>query len=125
MARGKHLSSTTFLFLVLISHFSVIIASIDELAPKDKKIYIVYTKNSDYVKILASVLGSEEAATEAIVYTYRYAVEGFSASLTPEQASRLSGQDDVLSVQESKLYRLDKGFEGQTNNQLGELSNDQ
>uniref|UniRef100_A0A0V0GP28 Putative ovule protein n=1 Tax=Solanum chacoense TaxID=4108 RepID=A0A0V0GP28_SOLCH len=120
MAQGKYLSSTTLIFLFLISHnFLFIVAEVVQpivYSPKDKKTYIVYTNSSDYVKILASVLGSEEAAEQAILYTYHHVIRGFSASLTLAQAARLLDHEDVLSVKESATYHLHKGFEGPTSN---------
>ncbi|XP_009764495.1 subtilisin-like protease SBT3.15 [Nicotiana tabacum] len=114
MAQGKYLSSTTFTFLILISHFSFIIARTASFPEEDKKIYIVFTENSDYEKILATVLGSEEAAKQAIIYTYNNELKGFAASLTPEQASRLEEQQGVLNIIPDRSLSLDRGFEGQT-----------
>ncbi|XP_009618587.1 subtilisin-like protease SBT4.1 [Nicotiana tabacum] len=114
MAQGKYLSSTTFTFLILISHFSFIIARTASFPEDDKKIYIVFTENSDYEKILATVLGSEDAAKQAIIYPYKNELKGFAASLTPEQASRLKKQRGVLNIIPDRSLNLDSGFEGQT-----------
>ncbi|KAM3284816.1 subtilisin-like protease SBT3.1 [Capsicum chacoense] len=122
MAQDKYFSSITLTFLFLISHFLFIIAYdlepiVDPIVdpPVAKTSYIVFTKNHDYVKILASVLGSEEAAKPAILYNY-HEIVGFSALLTPEEASRLSDQEGVLHVYEDRYLDLDKGLEVQINN---------
>ncbi|KAM3284721.1 hypothetical protein P3S67_023520 [Capsicum chacoense] len=96
MAQGKYFSSTTLTFLFLISHFLFIIASgLEPIVnpPVNKTSYIVFTKNHDYVKILTSVLGSEEAARQAILYAY-HEIVGFSTLLTREEASHLADQEN-------------------------------
>lgn len=40
---------------------------------------------------LLSVKGSEEEAASSLLYSYKRSINGFSALLTPEEASDLSG----------------------------------
>ncbi|RWR85472.1 subtilisin-like protein protease SBT3.17 [Cinnamomum micranthum f. kanehirae] len=67
-------------------------------------VHIVYTERPQgeeepeafHVRTLASVLGSEEAAKDALIYSYKNAACGFSAKLTTDQVSELSSR--ALSV---------------------------
>ncbi|KAJ6734874.1 PROTEINASE INHIBITOR PROPEPTIDE [Salix purpurea] len=54
-------------------------------------VQIVYTKRPQHeepeayhIRTLASVLGSEDAAKEALLYSYNTVASGFSPKLTPE-----------------------------------------
>lgn len=59
-----------------------------------------------HVKTLAAVLGSEEEARKAILYSYKHTVNGFSAKLTPEQVDSLSKLPGVVKVVPSGTYQL-------------------
>ncbi|GMH00326.1 hypothetical protein Nepgr_002165 [Nepenthes gracilis] len=80
-------------------------------------VYIVYTGKPDegvdpeshHLGTLSSVIGSKEAAKEALIYIYKNAATGFSAKLTPEQASELSKQPGVLQVVPSGTLQLHSG----------------
>ncbi|MCD7455927.1 hypothetical protein HAX54_030176 [Datura stramonium] len=82
----------------------------------EAKVHIVYTEKPEdqepeeyHIKTLASVLGSEEAAKEALIYSYKHAASGFSAKLTAEQVSDLSKQPGVLQVVPSQTVQLHSG----------------
>ncbi|KAK1257967.1 hypothetical protein QJS04_geneDACA024113 [Acorus gramineus] len=59
-----------------------------------------------HIRTLASVLGSEEAAKEALIYHYKTAASGFSAKLTPDQVAEISKKPGVLQVVPSRTYQL-------------------
>ncbi|XP_076903550.1 subtilisin-like protease SBT3.17 [Bidens hawaiensis] len=80
------------------------------------EVHIVYTDQpqgqqpeTHHLRTLTSVLGSEEAAKEALLYTYKHAASGFSAKLTPDQVEQLSKQPGVLQVVKSRSAELHSG----------------
>ncbi|KAI3511894.1 hypothetical protein L1887_19054 [Cichorium endivia] len=82
----------------------------------DRKHYIVYMgqhshSSSESVvtanhEMLASLLGSYNGAKEATIHHYTRSFIGFSAMLTPDQATRLSENEAVVSVFESRMNQL-------------------
>ncbi|XP_002979023.2 subtilisin-like protease SBT3.9 isoform X1 [Selaginella moellendorffii] len=55
---------------------------------------------------LASVLGSEDLAKSAILYSYRHGFSGFAADMNPGHAKALSKMPGVVSVFRSKKVKL-------------------
>ncbi|KAG5524900.1 hypothetical protein RHGRI_031543 [Rhododendron griersonianum] len=85
-------------------------------ASEEATVHIIYTQkpsdqdpDSFHISTLASVLGSEEAAKEAMLYSYKHAASGFSAKLTPEQVSQMSKLPGVLQVVPSRTFQLHSG----------------
>ncbi|KAL5831463.1 hypothetical protein ACOSQ3_016879 [Xanthoceras sorbifolium] len=56
--------------------------------------------------ILATVVGSKEAASEFMVYSYKHGFSGFAAKLTEAQAQKLSELPGVVRVIPNSLHRL-------------------
>ncbi|KAF8027905.1 hypothetical protein BT93_E0738 [Corymbia citriodora subsp. variegata] len=56
--------------------------------------------------MLASVLGSKEAAAKSILYSYRHGFSGFAAKLTESQAQELAEFPGVVRVMPNTLLRL-------------------
>ncbi|KMZ59689.1 Subtilase-like protein [Zostera marina] len=79
---------------------------------EEARVHIVYTQPPEeepeayHVRTLTSVLGSEEAAREALIYSYSAAANGFSAKLTPKQVVDISNQPGVLQVTPSQNLQL-------------------
>ncbi|CAN8239435.1 unnamed protein product [Cochlearia groenlandica] len=100
---------------VLLSSLIAMAESTGESTISSAKVHIIYTEKptdeepKDYhLRTLSSALGSEEAAKDALIYSYKEAASGFSAKLTPEQVAEISKQPGVIQVVPSQTYQIHK-----------------
>ncbi|XP_042486116.1 uncharacterized protein LOC122066365 [Macadamia integrifolia] len=93
------------------------VGAVDPPSSESASVYIVYTtvaygKNTQGFQInsLDSIFGSEEAAKQAMLYTYKTdGYYGFSVKLTPDQVAAISKLPGVLQVTKSKTYQIHSG----------------
>ncbi|KGN47766.1 CO(2)-response secreted protease [Cucumis sativus] len=100
------------LLLLLLLPLSANSSSIATLQNLPLKHYVVYMGNGedeqtagdelDYFQLLSSVIPSrkekESGSRAVVIHQYHHAFKGFSAMLTEEEASSLSGIDGIVSV---------------------------
>ncbi|XP_042436555.1 subtilisin-like protease SBT3.1 [Zingiber officinale] len=99
------------LLLLFLSSLSASETAAEE--KEDASVYIVFVEEpageepeAFHIRTLAAVLGSEEAAEQAILFHYTHAAYGFAAKLTPKQAEKLKKQPGVLEVMPSRTYSI-------------------
>ncbi|XP_022981652.1 subtilisin-like protease SBT3.6 [Cucurbita maxima] len=105
-----------FFFTISLTFLLTSATQFDKSAPESapSRVHIIYTERplnenpeAYHIRILTSVLGSEKAAREALVYCYKDSVYGFAAKLTPDQVEKIMKQAGVLNAVESHSYHLD------------------
>ncbi|KAK1407670.1 hypothetical protein QVD17_39291 [Tagetes erecta] len=118
MAHRSLLIILSLIFIITtISSSSSSMAEADSSVPEHvsapASVHIVYTDRPQHeelevyhLRTLSSVLGSEEAAKGALLYTYKHAACGFSAKLTPKQVEELSKLPGVLQVVKDGTMKL-------------------
>ncbi|XP_024170228.1 subtilisin-like protease SBT3.5 isoform X1 [Rosa chinensis] len=99
------------LFLVLCSQ-TIIIRTVDDKS----KVHIVYMGKRHHHDpevvtclhhdMLASVVGSKEAATDAMVYSYKHGFSGFAAKFTESQAKKMADFPGVIRVIPNHFHSL-------------------
>ncbi|XP_024543761.1 CO(2)-response secreted protease isoform X1 [Selaginella moellendorffii] len=102
--------------LKLTAVFVLLLLKTVESLDGEEKDYIVYmggkgetesrVLTASHNDILTSVLGSEEKASDSIIYSYKHSFNGFSARLTKEHAEIISRMPNVVSVFPSKTIQL-------------------
>ncbi|XP_019195104.1 PREDICTED: subtilisin-like protease SBT3.3 [Ipomoea nil] len=82
----------------------------------ETKAYIVYmgARQHDDIELitsthhhmLATVLGSQEAAADSMIYSYRHGFSGFAAMMTKSQAQTIADLPGVVKVMRNYKYKL-------------------
>ncbi|KQK16474.1 subtilisin-like protease SBT3.4 [Brachypodium distachyon] len=111
----RHASATAAVALALALVLAVAAASREKkhLADATACVYVVMVKppaggvdiTAYHIDILATVLGRDKAK-EALVYSYKSALSGFAAKLTPAQVAVLQKHPNVIQALPDKQYSL-------------------
>ncbi|XP_031115898.1 subtilisin-like protease SBT3.3 [Ipomoea triloba] len=82
----------------------------------ETKVYIVYmgARQHDDIELitsthhdmLATILGSQEAAADSMIYSYRHGFSGFAAMMTKSQAQTIADLPGVVKVMPNYKYKL-------------------
>ncbi|XP_027771472.1 subtilisin-like protease SBT3.4 isoform X2 [Solanum pennellii] len=85
-------------------------------ANAESKVHIVYMgrrqhddvelATSAHHQLLTSVLGSQKAARDSIIYSYKHGFSGFAARLTKSQAKKIAELPDVVHVVPNHFFKL-------------------
>ncbi|XP_077240818.1 xylem serine peptidase 1 [Tasmannia lanceolata] len=103
------------LFISVLLILSLGIGSVHGSNDSEKKLYIVYMGDVPKIgtstmeihrELLYKVIGEEEIARDALVHSYQKSFNAFAARLRPEEATKLSGMNDVVSVFPSSYRKL-------------------
>ncbi|CAA7407163.1 unnamed protein product [Spirodela intermedia] len=104
--------------------YPLLVSSLLLLAPvfADTKSYVVYLgghshgpdgtltdfkiATDNHYNLLGSFLGSQEKASESLIYSYTKSINGFAANLNEEEAEEIAKRPDVLSVFPNRLRKL-------------------
>ncbi|XP_019195101.1 PREDICTED: subtilisin-like protease SBT3.9 [Ipomoea nil] len=107
--------------LILFSFFFVCLlvfqnALVYTSALSESKVYIVYMGarqhddvdriTSTHHDMLATVLGSKEAAADSMIYSYRHGFSGFAAMMTKSHAQTFEDLPGVVKVIPNSFYKL-------------------
>jgi len=106
------------LIVLLLVMAPCFLASVAAVTVASRKSYVVYLGDSDpalqhpdsvtaqHHNLLRSACGSVLAAESAMLYSYKHIFNGFSAHLSSEEFSALSGMPEVVAAFESRVNKL-------------------
>ncbi|KAG5233230.1 subtilisin protease [Salix suchowensis] len=131
-AKFSLFSSPSLILLLIVVIFVIEMAesapsttdSVPSTADSSKSVQIVYTERPRMRsrglpypnphlcswQVVPQGFSFEDAAKEALIYSYKTAASGFSAKLTPEQVEQISKLPGVLQVVPSKTLQLHTGL---------------
>ncbi|KAJ4829848.1 hypothetical protein Tsubulata_035045 [Turnera subulata] len=100
-------------FVIIALHLlaSIVHGSLDQ----ERKTYIVYMGDvkrpaistvQEHHNLLFSAIGDRDLARKSKIYSYKRSFNGFAARLLPHEVNRLSDEEGVVSVFESRINKL-------------------
>ncbi|KAG8363357.1 hypothetical protein BUALT_Bualt19G0014000 [Buddleja alternifolia] len=87
----------------------------DVVATNGDEFYIVFLKDhpvnerltlETHLNVLSSLKGSEDDASESLVYSYTKSFNAFAAKLSQDEAKKLSNMDGVVSIFPNRYHKL-------------------
>ncbi|RDX61014.1 Subtilisin-like protease, partial [Mucuna pruriens] len=97
--------SSFFLYTFLLEACYIVYLGAHSHGPSPTSLDLQIATYSHY-DLLGSILGSEEKAKEAIIYSYNKHINGFAALLEEEEAADIAKNPNVVSVFLSKKHKL-------------------
>ncbi|KAL3512413.1 hypothetical protein ACH5RR_025130 [Cinchona calisaya] len=101
------------ILLLIVADISLTHASTDD---QEGKVHIIYMGKrphddvelitSSHHEMLADVLGSKQASTASMVYSYKHGFSGFAAKLSKLEAQRIADLPGVIQVIPNGFYKL-------------------
>ncbi|KAJ8626206.1 hypothetical protein MRB53_019513 [Persea americana] len=98
---------------VLVFFLQLFFPSFAEFGSNVHIVYMGERKHNDpntvmgsHHEMLSTLLGSEEAARDSMVYSYRHGFSGFAAKLTKSQAKQIAEFPCVVRVIPNRIYQL-------------------
>ncbi|XP_058085387.1 subtilisin-like protease SBT3.9 [Magnolia sinica] len=108
-AMSRRIILLSLLFLVLSEHRRIstvhAASSVHIVYMGERQHHDPMVVSNSHLDMLASVLGSKEAASESLIYSYRHGFSGFAAKLTESHAQTIAEFPGVVHVTPNRFHK--------------------